>query len=174
MYSGRTAYETAGPGAGLDRAGVRRKAEILEAALRLHQPDPADGLGVLAAVGGFEIGAIAGFILGASRQHLPVVLDGFPCCAAALIARAIAPDALDTVFFSHYRRNLGIRRCWIYLDAKPYFDLGLRLGEGTGSALMMGIIDRAVRLYREMATFSEAGVSGPQPADCLLHWISGK
>jgi nicotinate-nucleotide--dimethylbenzimidazole phosphoribosyltransferase len=159
VYSGRTAYETAGPGAGLDAQGVRRKAEIIEAALRLHQPDSADGIGVLAAVGGFEIGAIAGFILGASRQHLPVVLDGFPCCAAALIARAIAPDALSTVFFSHTSQEPGHQLMLDILDAHSYFDLGLRLGEGTGSALMIGIIDSAVRLYREMATFSEAGVS---------------
>ena len=163
VYSGRTLYETAGPGAGLDSEGVRRKAEILEAALRLHQPDSADGLGVLAAVGGFEIGAIAGFILGASRLRLPVVLDGFPCCAAALIAKALAPDALSTVFFSHLSQEPAHQTMLDLLGAKPYFDLGLRLGEGTGAALMMGIIDAAVRLYREMATFAEAGVSGPQP-----------
>jgi nicotinate-nucleotide--dimethylbenzimidazole phosphoribosyltransferase len=162
VYSGRTLYETAGPGAGLDPEGVRRKAEILESALRLHKPDPADGIGVLAAIGGFEIGAVAGFILGASRLRLPVVLDGFPCGAAALIAKAIAPDALATVFFSHLSQEPAHQTMLDVLDARPYFDLGLRLGEGTGAALMMGIIDAAVRLYREMATFAEAGVSGPQ------------
>jgi nicotinate-nucleotide--dimethylbenzimidazole phosphoribosyltransferase len=162
VYSGRTIYETAGPGAGLDSQGVRRKAEVIDGALRLHRPDPEDGVGVLAAVGGFEIGAVAGFILGASRLRLPVVLDGFPCCAAALIARAIAPDALCTVFFSHLSQEPAHQFMLDVLNAQPYFDLGLRLGEGTGAALMMGIIDAAVRLYREMATFSEAGVSGPQ------------
>jgi nicotinate-nucleotide--dimethylbenzimidazole phosphoribosyltransferase len=118
---------------------------------------------VLAAVGGFEIGAIAGFVMEASRRRLPVVLDGFPCCAAALIARAILPDALSTVFFSHTSQEPGHQLMLDLLDARSYFDLGLRLGEGTGSALMIGIIDSAVRLYREMATFSEAGVSGSTP-----------
>jgi nicotinate-nucleotide--dimethylbenzimidazole phosphoribosyltransferase len=160
VYSGRSTYETAGPGTGLDSQGVRRKAEVIEGALRLHRPDPADGAGVLAAVGGFEIGAIAGFILGASRLRLPVVLDGFTCCAAALIARAVEPDALSTVFFSHMSKEPGHRLMLDVLEANAYFDLGLRLGEGTGSALMIGIIDSAVRLYREMATFEEAGVSG--------------
>jgi nicotinate-nucleotide--dimethylbenzimidazole phosphoribosyltransferase len=164
IYSGRSPYETAGPGAGLDSQGVRKKAEIIEAALRLHAPEPADGIGVLAAVGGFEIGAIAGFILGASYQRLPVILDGFSCCAGALLARAIAPDALSTVFFSHISREPAHRLMLDVLDAQPYFDLGMRLGEGTGAALMIGIIDSAVRLYREMATFSEAGVSGPPSA----------
>ena len=114
---------------------------------------------MLAAFGGFELGAIAGFIMGASRLRLPVVLDGFPCCAAALVARAMQPDALDCVFFSHVSAEPGHRLLLGMLDAAPYLDLGLRLGEGTGAALLLGLIDSAVSLYREMATFSEAGVS---------------
>jgi nicotinate-nucleotide--dimethylbenzimidazole phosphoribosyltransferase len=161
VYSGRTPYETAGPGAGLDSQGVRRKAEVIERALRLHSPDPADGIGVLAAVGGFELGAIAGFLMAASRLRLPVVIDGFPCCSAALLARAIQPDALATAFFSHVSAEPGHRLLLDLLEAQPYADLGMRLGEGTGAAIVMGTIDAAVRLYREMATFTEAGVDTP-------------
>jgi nicotinate-nucleotide--dimethylbenzimidazole phosphoribosyltransferase len=159
VYSGRTPYETAGPGAGLDSQGVRKKAEIIEKALLMHAPDPGDGIGVLAAVGGFEIAGIAGFLMGASRLRLPVVVDGFSCCAAALIARAIQPDALATVFYSHLSQEPGHKLMLDLLDARPYADLGMRLGEGTGAALVIGVIDSAVRLYREMATFSEAGVA---------------
>ena len=168
VFSGRTAYETAGPGAGLDSQGVRKKAEVIEGALRLHAPDPKDGLGVLQAVGGFEIGAIAGFLMGASRLRLPVVLDGFPCCAGALLAKSIQPDALATVFYSHMSQEPGHKLMFELLEARPYADFGMRLGEGTGSALMIGFIDAAVRLYREMATFSEAGVSSVSGSQTTL------
>lgn len=163
VYSGRTPYETAGPGAGLDSHGVRHKAEVIERALRMHAPDPSDGVGVLCAIGGFELAAIAGFLTAAARLRLPVVLDGFPCCSAALVARAIQPDALTTVFFSHLSQEPAHTLMLDLLDARPYFDLGMRLGEGTGAALAMGVIDAAVRLYREMATFTEAGVSNAPP-----------
>jgi nicotinate-nucleotide--dimethylbenzimidazole phosphoribosyltransferase len=116
---------------------------------------------VLAAFGGFEMAAIAGFAIGASQLRLPVVLDGFPCCAAALVARAIQPDALATAFFSHLSHEPGHRLMLDMLDARPYIDMNMRLGEGTGAALVMGVIDASVRLYREMATFSEAGISLP-------------
>jgi nicotinate-nucleotide--dimethylbenzimidazole phosphoribosyltransferase len=161
VFSERSAYETVGPGTGLDSVGVRKKAEIIEKALRLHNPRPDDAIGVLAAVGGYEIAGIAGFLIRASRLRLPVVLDGFPCCAGALIARSIDPEANITAFFAHMSTEPGHRLMLEILDARPHFDLGLRLGEGTGAALCIGIIDAAVRLYREMATFSEAGVSGP-------------
>ena len=157
--TGRDPAETAGPGTGLTPEGVERKIDVIRRALALHKPDPADGLGVLAAVGGFEIGAIAGFILRASELRLPIVLDGFPCCSAALIARALRPDALKTTFFSHQSQEQGHRLILDHLGAAAWFDFGMRLGEGTGTAIMMGIIDLSVRLYREMATFDEAGIS---------------
>jgi nicotinate-nucleotide--dimethylbenzimidazole phosphoribosyltransferase len=162
VFSGRSAYDTAGPGAGLDSEGVRRKAEVLERALQRHKVDPTDAVGALATFGGFEIAAIAGFILGASRLRLHVVVDGFPCCAGALVACNIDPDSLKTTFFSHISQEPGHALMLELLNASPYYDLGLRLGEGTGAALMLGIIDSAVRLYREMATFSEAGVSNAE------------
>jgi nicotinate-nucleotide--dimethylbenzimidazole phosphoribosyltransferase len=161
VFSGRPTCETSGPGAGLQPEGVRRKAEILDRALRRHNLDPRDVVGVLAAVGGFEIAAIAGFVLAASRLRLPVVVDGFPCCVGALVAKSIDPDALSTTFFSHVSGEPAHRLLLDVLHADAYFDFGLRLGEGTGAALMIGIIDASVRLYREMATFAEAGIAGP-------------
>ena len=158
-FSGRSAQETAGPGAGLDEQGVHHKAEILARALMNHKVDPADPVGVLATFGGFEIAAIAGFVLRASQLRLPVVVDGFPCSAGALVAKSMDSTALSTTFFSHTSGEPAHRLMLEYLNACPYFNLGLRLGEGTGAALMIGIIDSAVRLYREMATFVEAGVS---------------
>jgi nicotinate-nucleotide--dimethylbenzimidazole phosphoribosyltransferase len=160
VYSGASAYETVGPGTGLDSAGIRRKAEVIERALRLQTPRSDDPIGVLSAIGGFEIAAIAGFLVRASTLRLPVVLDGFPCCAGALIARSLQPEALSTAFFSHNSKEPGHRLMFQILDASPHLDLGLRLGEGTGAALCMGVIDAAVRLYREMSTFEEAGVTG--------------
>jgi nicotinate-nucleotide--dimethylbenzimidazole phosphoribosyltransferase len=150
--------ETAGAGTGSDQAGISRKAAVIRRALELHRPDPSDGLGVLAAVGGFEIGAIAGFIIGAAEHNLPVVLDGFPCCSGALVARAIQPGCLRTVFFGHRSAERAHSMMLASLGADPLIELGMRLGEGSGAAIAMGIVDSAVRLYREMATFEEAAV----------------
>ena len=158
VFSGRDSRDTVGPGAGLDSAGLRRKAEVIQRALRLHQVSTTDGYEVLTAVGGFEIAGIAGFLLGASKLRLPVVLDGFPCCAGALIARAIDPDSLSTAFYSHVSQEPGHRLLLDLLGARPYLDLAMRLGEGTGAALGMNLIDAAVALYTQMATFEEARV----------------
>ena len=162
-FTGRDPAETVGPGTGHTPEGVRRKADVIRRALELHRPDAADGLAVLAAVGGFELAAITGFLLRASELRLPVVLDGYPCCAGALAARTIRASALDTAFFSHLSAEPGHGLLMEALGARPYFDFGMRLGEGTGAALMMGLIDIAVRLYREMATFDEARVSSGGP-----------
>ena len=156
----RDPTSTVGPGTGLSGAGIERKIRVIRRALQSHAVDPRDGIGVLTTVGGFEIGAIAGFILRASELRLPVVIDGFPCTAGAMLAHAIRPDCLSTAFFSHVSTEAGHRVMLEHLGAQPLFDLGMRLGEGTGAAMMMGLIDVAVRLYREMATFSEAGVAG--------------
>ncbi len=158
-FSGLDPAETAGRGTGLDDAGVARKIDAIRRALDLHQPDPCDPVGVLAAVGGFEIAAIAGLILGTARKRRMVVLDGFISCAAALVARAIAPASLDYAVFSHRSAERGHRRMLEFLNAQPLFDLDMRLGEGTGAALGMNLVEAAVRLYREMATFESAGVS---------------
>ncbi|MBZ5601016.1 MAG: nicotinate-nucleotide--dimethylbenzimidazole phosphoribosyltransferase [Acidobacteriia bacterium] len=151
--------ETAGRGTGLDDAGVSRKIDAIRRALALHRPDPADPIGVLAALGGYEIAAIAGLILGAAERRRAVVVDGFISCSAALIAKAIAPASLDYVVFSHRSAERGHRAMLDHLAARPLFDLDLRLGEGSGAALGINLIETSVKLYREMATFDSAGVS---------------
>ena len=157
-FTGADPEQTVGAGTGCDQAGISRKAAVIRRALDLHRPDAVDGLGVLASVGGFEIGAIAGFILGAAEHKLPVVLDGFPCCSGALVARAIRPDCLRTVFFGHRSAERAHSTMLETLGGEPLIELGMRLGEGSGAAIAMGVIDAAVRLYREMATFEEAAV----------------
>jgi len=158
-FSGLDPAETTGRGTGLDDAGVARKIEVIRRALLLHTPDPSDPIGVLAAVGGYEIAAIAGLILGASARRRVVVLDGFISCAAALVARALAPASLDYVIFSHRSAEQGHRKMLEFLNAQPLFDLDMRLGEGTGAALGINLLEAAVKLYSEMATFESAGVS---------------
>jgi nicotinate-nucleotide--dimethylbenzimidazole phosphoribosyltransferase len=158
-FSGLDPAETAGRGTGLDDAGLAHKVEVIRRALALHHPDPKDPIGVLAALGGFEIAAIAGLILGAAKQRKVVVLDGFISCSAALVARAVSPAALDHVIFSHRSAERGHRKMLDFLDARPLFDLDMRLGEGTGAALGINLLEAAVKLYREMATFESAGVS---------------
>jgi nicotinate-nucleotide--dimethylbenzimidazole phosphoribosyltransferase len=118
---------------------------------------------VLAALGGHEIAAITGLILGAAQQRRVVVVDGFISCAAVLVAQALAPSSLDYLVFSHRSAEQGHRRMLEFLGARPLFDLDMRLGEGTGAALGINLVEAAVKLYREMATFEGAGVSTSEP-----------
>ena len=158
-FTGRDPAETAGRGTGVDDAGLERKIGAIRRALTLHRPDPADPIGVLAAVGGFEIGAIAGLILGAAEIGRPVMLDGFICCSAALIARALSARSLECALFSHRSAERGHRALLSALNAQPLLDLDMRLGEGTGAALGIYLLEAAMKLYREMATFGDAGVA---------------
>lgn len=164
-FTGLDPREAAGRGTGLDDAGVARKADVIARALTLHRPDPRDGVGVLAAVGGYEIAAIAGLVLGAAQRRRMVVLDGFISCSAALVARSIEPAALDYVIYSHRSAEQGHRKMLGALDARPLLELDMRLGEGTGAAIGISLVESAVRLYREMATFSTAGVSTAQAGE---------
>lgn len=159
-----SASETTGRGTGLDAAGVAHKAEVIRAALQKHLPDAADPVDVLSAVGGFEIAMMAGFLLGAYEVRLPVVVDGYITAAAALIAHRLYPESLSTAFFSHRSAEAGHRSLLAELGATPPLDLGMRLGEGTGAALAMNLIDTALKLYLEMATFGEAAVSEAVPS----------
>lgn len=152
------AEEVTGPGTGLDGAGVARKAAAVREALERNQPDPADGLDVLMKVGGFEIGVLAGVILGAASWGMPVVLDGFVTGAAALVAQTLAPQAIDRCVASHVSAEPGHAVALERLGLTPYMDLELRLGEGTGAVLFFGHIEAATRVLSEMATFEEAGV----------------
>jgi len=157
----RPAADVTGRGTGLDDAGVLHKAAVIDAALARHALDPDRPLDVLAAVGGLEIAALAGAILAAAGEGIPVVLDGFITAAAALVAARLAPNLPARLIASHRSAEPGHRVVLETLGLEPILDLGLRLGEGTGAALAMPLTAAAARVLGEMATFEGAGVSGP-------------
>lgn len=155
------AAQVTGRGTGLDDAAHARKVALIEEALALHRPDPDDPLAALAALGGAEIAGLTGLILAAAARRIPVVIDGFISGAAALVAAELAPAVRDHLIAAHRSVEPGHRALLDHLGLEPLLDLDLRLGEGSGAALAMHLIDDACRLLREMATFGEAGVSGP-------------
>lgn len=148
-----------GRGTGVDDAGLARKREVVAEALRLHRPNPDDGLDILAKVGGFEIGGLAGAIIGTAARRIPVIVDGFITTAAAMIAVTLAPAVQPYLIPSHCSQESGHAAMLRWLKLEPLFDLGLRLGEGSGAALALPLVEAAARLLDEMATFGEAGVS---------------
>ncbi len=148
-----------GRGTGVDDQGFERKKAVVQKALDLNRPDGSDALDVLAKVGGFEIGAIAGSILAAAFHSRPVVVDGFISTAGALIASGICPTARQYMFAGHCSAEAGHGSMLEHLGLEPILRLGMRLGEGTGAALAMGIIDAAVKMFRQVMTFAEAGVA---------------
>lgn len=151
--------DVTGRGTGLDDDALANKIVILEKALKLNQPNPQDGLDVLAKVGGFEIGAIAGLILGAAAQKKPVVIDGIISSAGALLAHSLASQCKDYMIAGHRSAEQGHKIALDFLDKKPLLDLDLRLGEGTGGAVAMNLVGAAVAILTEVATFEEAAVS---------------
>jgi nicotinate-nucleotide--dimethylbenzimidazole phosphoribosyltransferase len=153
-----------GRGTGIDEAARIRKVAVIEEALARNAPDPADPIGVLAAVGGVEIAALVGVILGAVAARVPVVLDGFITGAAALVAAPLAPGTADRLIAAHESVEPGHAILLARLGLRPLLDLDLRLGEGTGAALGLQLIHAAVSVRDEMATFSGAAVSGPLEA----------
>jgi len=157
--TGAPVAEVTGRGTGIDDERLQHKIEVIEQALALNQPDPDDPLDVLAKVGGFEIGGIAGVAIGAAAHRIPVVLDGFISGAGALIAAELAPQVKDYMIAAHCSVEIGHRWILDRLGLTPLFDLGLRLGEGTGAALGISIVEAAVKILNEMATFGQAGVS---------------
>jgi nicotinate-nucleotide--dimethylbenzimidazole phosphoribosyltransferase len=158
---GLTPEQVAGPGTGLPPEGVRRKAEIIDQALRYHAPVVAsgDGLAILAALGGYEIAALAGLSIGAARHGLLLLVDGFIASAAYAVAWRLCPAVADHAFFAHASAEPGHQAALRAMGADPLLDLGMRLGEGTGAALALPLLRAAVNVFNEMATFSEAGVS---------------
>ncbi len=158
------AMQVTGRGTGVDAAARERKIALVERALARHSPDPNDGLDVLTNVGGFEIGGLAGVVLGAAAHRVPVVVDGFISGAAALIAFAVAPAVQPYLIAGHLSVEPGHRAILEHLRLKPLLDLDLRLGEGTGAALAISLCVAACKLLDEMATFGEAGVSEQDPA----------
>jgi nicotinate-nucleotide--dimethylbenzimidazole phosphoribosyltransferase len=152
----------AGRGTGIDDATWRRKVRLIERALQVNVPDPADPVDVLAKVGGFELGFLAGAILGAASRRWPVVLDGLASGASALLASSLAPRARDYLMASHLSTEPGHQLALQHLGLTPFLDLKMRLGEGTGAALGLFLLEAACRLHLEMATFASAGVSRRQ------------
>lgn len=153
-----------GRGTGLDDEQLRRKIAIVQRALDVNRPDPTDGLDVLAKVGGLEIAGLAGVILGAAAHRVVVVVDGFISGAAALIAASLCPTASEYMVAAHLSVEIGHRAMMRHLGLMPLLDLNMRLGEGTGAALGMLIVEGAVKMHNEMATFAEAGVAGAEEA----------
>jgi nicotinate-nucleotide--dimethylbenzimidazole phosphoribosyltransferase len=163
VFTGKSPLEVAGPGTGLPPAGVAHKAEIVERSLRVNRPDAADGLDVLARVGGFEIGAICGAMLAAAAARVPVLVDGFIATSGALIAAALAPGSVPYMIAGHRSAEPGHDAALAQLALTPLLDLEMRLGEGTGAALAIHLVEAAARILNEMATFAEAGVSEKAP-----------
>jgi len=149
-----------GRGTGIDDAIYEKKLAVIQRALDMNHPDPADPLDVLAKVGGFEIAGLVGVILGGAQARRPVVIDGFISGAAALIATALEPHAKGYLIASHRSQEPGHRIMLEHVGLQPLLDLDLRLGEGTGGALAMSLVEAACKVLNEMATFEEAAVSG--------------
>jgi len=158
-FTGADPAEATGRGTGVDAATYARKIDVVCRGLARHRPDPADPVGVLAAFGGFEHGALAGFILGAAALRVPVILDGVIAGAAALAAVALAPDAIGACLAGHRSAEPGHTVTLSYLGLRPLVDLGLRLGEGTGAVLALPLVQSAARALRDVATFDSAGVA---------------
>jgi nicotinate-nucleotide--dimethylbenzimidazole phosphoribosyltransferase len=158
-FTGADPAQVTGRGTGVDDETHARKIAVVRQALALHQPDPTDPLGVLAAVGGFEQAALTGFLLGAAALRVPVLLDGLIAGAAALAAAAFAPQVVTACVAGHRSVEPGHAVALDHLGLRPLIDLELRLGEGTGAALALPLVQSAVRAMRDVATFADAGVS---------------
>lgn len=159
ILSGEDVSTVTGRGTGIDDGQLSAKVKIIEKCLGVNGCDPKDGLDVLAKVGGFEIGGIAGLILGAASLRKPVLIDGFISTAGALIAHCLCPTSADYMIAAHRSVEQGHRIALDILGKRPLLDLDLRLGEGTGAALAMNLVEAAVAVLTEVATFEEASVS---------------
>lgn len=157
--TGRPVDGLVGKGTGINNGVLDHKKKVIDNAISLLKPDKNDPLDVLSKVGGFEIGALAGLILGAAARRVPVVIDGFISGAAALIAGGISPQSKDYMIASHVSVEPGHKVILDELGLKPMLHMDMRLGEGTGAALAMSLVDAATKIIKEMATFAEAGVS---------------
>lgn len=157
--TGKSVEDVTGRGTGIDDKAFLRKIEIIKKALDINKPDPKDALDVLSKVGGFEIGALSGIILAAARNRVPVVIDGFISGAAALIAYQLEPKVKEYMIAAHCSVEKGHRITLNHIGLKPLLDFEMRLGEGTGAALGISIVEAAVKILTQMATFKSASVS---------------
>jgi len=161
-YSEYPVRDLTGKGTGIDAQGFNRKVQVIEAALKSHQPDPSDPIDVLHKVGGFEIGGLCGLVLGAARHRIPVICDGLISTAGALLAVELCGTAKDYLFASHQSVEIGHKFMLSHLQLDPVLDLDFRLGEGTGAAIGMKIMDAATRVLAEIKTFDEVGIADAQ------------
>lgn len=161
-YSGLPVERLTGRGTGVDDEGLKRKVWAIETGLALHRPDPKDPLDVLSKVGGLEIGGLAGLVIGAAARGVPVVCDGLIATAGALIACELAPAAREYLFASHSSVEVGHQFMLQHLRLRPLLDLEFRLGEGTGAALAMELMDAATRILAEIKTFAEVAIADAQ------------
>ena len=159
VFTGKPVEEVTGRGTGVDNSGLKNKIDIIKRALKVNKPDPKDAIDVLSKVGGFEIGGLAGIILATASRRIPVVIDGFISGAAALIAYHLEPKVKDYMIAGHCSVESGHKIILQHIGLEPVLDLNLRLGEGTGAALAMSIIDAGLKIMTQMATFKGAGVS---------------
>jgi len=159
VVTGEPVAGVTGRGTGVSDRQLEHKIRTIEKALELNQPDPKDPIDILAKVGGFEIGGLAGVMLAGAARRIPVVIDGFISGAAALIATGLAPLARDYIIPSHLSVETGHQVILNHLNLEPYLELEMRLGEGTGSALGIFLAEAATKLLGEMTTFAEASVS---------------
>jgi nicotinate-nucleotide--dimethylbenzimidazole phosphoribosyltransferase len=159
VLTGQEPENVTGKGTGIDDEGLAHKIAVIRRALAINQPDSSDAIDILAKVGGAEIGVMMGIVLGAAAEHLPVVADGFISTAAAALAVKLCPNVRDSLFIAHRSSEPGHMALIDYIGDEPLLNLSMRLGEGTGAALAMHLIEAGTKLLGEMATFSEAGVS---------------
>ncbi len=159
IMTGCSPEEVTGKGTGIDEEALKLKVAVVEKGLEVNQPDPSDPLDVLSKVGGYEIGAIAGAYLAGAANGVPLLLDGFITSAGALIAQGLEPEVTNYMIASHNSVEKGHRAAYEKLGLEPLLDLGLRLGEGTGAALAVHLVESGVAVLNEMYTFAEAGVS---------------
>jgi nicotinate-nucleotide--dimethylbenzimidazole phosphoribosyltransferase len=162
-FTGAAPRGVAGRGTGIDDSTLGKKIAAIERGLDINRPDPNDPLDVLAKVGGLEIGAVTGVMLAAAAFRIPMVLDGFISGAAALLADRLCPAVKDVLFASHLSTERGHQLMLEELKLSPLLDLEMRLGEGTGACLLMGLIEASVKLMGEMATFQSAGIKEKLP-----------
>jgi nicotinate-nucleotide--dimethylbenzimidazole phosphoribosyltransferase len=159
VITGKCVEEVTDRGTGIDNKTLTHKIEVIKKAISINKPDAKDVIDVLSKVGGFEIGGLVGIILASASKRIPVVIDGFICGAAALIAYRLKPELKDYMIASHCSQEKGHKVILDYIGLKPILDLDLRLGEGTGSALGINIIEASIKILTQMATFKDAGVS---------------
>lgn len=160
VFTGLPVELVTGYGTGITDSAFENKVAVIKKAIEINGPDPADAMDVLAKVGGLEIAGIAGVVLGAAANRIPVVVDGFISTAGALVASELKPEVKEYIIAAHKSVEAGHTAMLDRLGHRPLVDLGMRLGEGTGAALAMGLVDAGVKVLKEMATFEQAGVEG--------------